>query len=629
MWKRISAAFEFDADNIVEVGKMYISKLHLKGYKNTAEESTITLNKGLNILLGENGCGKTAVINGLRLLLREQESFYSFSIDDFYCSSDRTVIAEAIEIDADFSELNEDERITFLSWCDADFNAQLHLRIAANASKPGNVKRRYWGGQAMSSIFEEDTFDRVECIFLPPLRDAEAKLSAGKRSRLTPLLKKQYGDNTQTLVRSFTEFNNSIMQNEEGRHSEIDAVKTSINKIIVESLGTRLGQSINLQFSETTFNKIVENIRMVFFPHSGETDIEKFRDLTTNSLGYNNLLYIATVFSELELIKGADVFTVLLIEEPEAHLHPQLQIKFIKYLESLASTLPNAQVIVSTHSPVLASSVKVNKLIHLCSNGKKIVATTLSEKHFSSNASEGYINRWMDVTKSTMLFSRGVILVEGIAEALVLPKLAELVLQKYNASHTQAEQIASTLDEMGITVINISGVNFRHFMQLFGNFDGSSGPTIPIYCSGLTDRDPGKDIYPKKGENPASNNPIYGYLDEINGNAWMNLYISPLKTFEYDLAIYNPVALANVLKELWPTDTGEVCRELTKIIEKNNKYADLDDLSNDAQYIYKHIESSEIGKGIFAHALSGKINNDFVVPAYIEKAILWACGGYS
>ena len=206
----------------------------------------------------------------------------------------------------------------------------------------------------------------------------------------------------------------------------------------------------------------------------------------------------------------------------------------------------------------------------------------------------------MDVTKSTMLFSRGVVLVEGIAEALVLPKLAELVLQKYNASHQQTEHLASTLDEMGISVINISGINFAHFMQLFGNFNGSSGPAIPIYCSGLTDRDPDTDIYPKKEENPASNNPICDYLDEINGNAWMRLYVSPLKTFEYDLAIYNPVVLAKTMKELWPTDTGEVCRELTKIIDKNNEYVDLIDLSNDAQYIYKHIESPEIGKGIFA-----------------------------
>lgn len=608
---------------------MYISKLYLKGYKNSAEESTVILNKGLNILLGENGCGKTAVINALRLLFKEQDSYYSFSADDFYCSADKTVTAKEIEIDADFTELSENEKITFLSWCNADFDAQLHLRISENESKPGNAKRKYWGGESMSSIFEEDTFDRVECIYLPPLRDAEAKLSAGKRSRLTPLLKKQYGDNTQMLVQSVTAFNNSIAQNEDGKHAEIDTVKSSINKIIVESLGKRLGQSINLQFSETTFNKIVENIRMVFFPHSGETDIDKFRDLATNSLGYNNLLYIATVFSELELIKDADIFTVLLIEEPEAHLHPQLQIKFIKYLESLADTLPNAQVIVSTHSPVLASSVKISKLIHLYSDGQKIVATSLSEKHYANDSSEKYINRWMDVTKSTMLFSRGVILVEGIAEALVLPRLAEFVLQKYNSTHEPNEQLASTVDEMGVSIININGVNFAHFMQLFGNFNGSSGPVIPIYCSGLTDRDPGKGIYPNIDDTPTSTNPIFACQDEINDNDWTRLFVSPLKTFEYDLATYNPVVLAKTLKDLWPTKTGSVCTRLTEIIEKNNTYSDPKGRSSDAQFIYEHIEDSDIGKGIFAHELVSNIDKDFVIPNYITQAILWACGGYS
>lgn len=608
---------------------MYISKLHLKGYKNTAEESTISFNKGLNILLGENGCGKTTVINGLRLLLREQDSFYSFSNDDFYCSTDKAEIAEEIEIDADFVDLSEDEKITFLSWCDADFNAQLHLRITENQSKPGSIKRRFWGGKAMSSIFEEDTFDRVECIYLPPLRDAEAKLSAGKRSRLTPLLKKQYGDNTKELVKTVTEFNNSIAQNAEGKHSEIDTVKASINKIIIDALGKHLGQSVNLQFSEITFNKIVENIRMVFFPQSGETNIERFRDLATNSLGYNNLLYIATVFSELELIKDTQIFTVLLIEEPEAHLHPQLQVKFIKYLEDLASTLPNAQVIVSTHSPVLASSVNLKKLIHLSSNGRRINATNLMGKHYANNNSESYINRWMDVTKSTMLFSRGVILVEGIAEALVIPVLAKKVLQTYNSEHAPNEQLAATLDEIGISVININGVNFTHFMQLFGNFNGSSGPVIPIYCAGMTDRDPGTDVYPKKGEKPEICNPICDYEEEINRNNWSKLFISPLKTFEYDLAIYNPVIMAETLKQLWPNDTGLVYKRLAEIVEKDNNYPDLDALTSDAKFIYEHIEGTEIGKGLFAHKLSENIGADFTIPEYIKKTVLWACGGHS
>ena len=179
---------------------------------------------------------------------------------------------------------------------------------------------------------------------------------------------------------SVAEFNNNIVQNKDDKYTEIQDVKASINGKIVEALGEKLGQSVNLQFSETTFNRIIENIRMVFFPNTGETDIAKFRDLATNSLGYNNLLYIATVFAELELIKDSDIFTILLIEEPEAHLHPQLQVKFIKYLEALVSTLPNAQVIVSTHSPVLASSVKIDKLIHLVGKENQIVSTMIGQK---------------------------------------------------------------------------------------------------------------------------------------------------------------------------------------------------------------------------------------------------------
>ena len=608
---------------------MYISSLKIIGYKSAFRSSTVALNRGLNILLGENGCGKTAIINSLRLILREAESYSSLSEDDFYCSLDKRLKASEIEIDAAFSDLDEDEKITFLTWCDSDFYAHLHLSIAENLARPGNYKRRYWGGRSLASAFEEDTFDRIECIYLPPLRDAESKLSNGKRSRLALLLKKQYGDNTKALVDSVKDFNNNITENTDGNYSEIDSVRKTINRKIVEALGNQLGQSINLQFSETTFSKIIENIRMLFFPHSGETDITKFRDLATNSLGYNNLLYIATVFSELELIKDSDVFTVLLIEEPEAHLHPQLQVKFVKYLQELSSSLRNAQIIVSTHSPVLASSVDIDKIVHIADCDGQILATTMKEKVFGDNLSAKYINRWMDVTKSTMLFSRGIILVEGIAEALVIPRLGELVLSEYNkaAAAKRKQLLVNSLEEMGISVININGINFKYFMKLFGNFSDSSGPNIPIFCAGLTDRDPGVDYFPLKDESPKSENPVKDYIDEINQNDFVRLFMSPLKTFEYELGMDNPVSLAKVLKDVWPAQDGEVTTKLGTIANKQGGYANHTDLMEDVKYIYKHIDSSSVGKGIFAHTLAEAINDSFTVPQYIKKAVLWACGG--
>lgn len=608
---------------------MFISSVQIEGYKNANKASTIRLNKGLNILVGENGCGKTAVINALRLILREPESYSDFSEDDFYCSLDKKLLASEIKVDASFAELSEDEKITFLTWCGSDFNAYLHLFISENSSRPGFFKRRYWGGNSLASIFEEDTFDRIECIYLPPLRDAESKLSNGRKSRLALLLRKQYGDNTHTLVDSVKDFNDSITENRGGKYSEIDLVRQKINRKIKQSLGSELGQSVNLQFSETTFNKIIQNIKMVFFPHIGEKDITKFRDLATNSLGYNNLLYIATVFAELELIKDSDIFTALLIEEPEAHLHPQLQIKFIKYLEELSTSLPNAQIIVSTHSPVLASSVSVRNIIHISDQNNEIVAININEKKYGDVLTEKYINRWLDVTKSTMLFSRGIILVEGIAEALILPQIGKLILKEYNEAVTTTEKkpLASSLEEMGVSVININGINFKYFMKLFGNFSGASGPNIPIYCAGLSDKDPQKEIFPLKDEIVDSENPVMEYIKDINKNKFTRLFISPLKTFEYDIAILNSVTLAKALKDLWPTKEGEVTSRLDKIITREKEYDNPVDLREDAKYIYKHIESSLIGKGVFAYTLAELIGPSFKVPEYIKKAILWACGG--
>ena len=52
-------------------------------------------------------------------------------------------------------------------------------------------------------------------------------------------------------------------------------------------------------------------------------------------------------------------------------------------------------------------------------------------------------------------------------------------------------------------------------------------------------------------------------------------------------------------------------------------------MREDAKFIYKHIDCDEVGKGIFSQALLEKIEekNILVVPEYIKKAIIWACGG--
>lgn len=649
---------------------MYISKLNITGYKNTKNKAEIEFSKGLNILVGENGSGKTTIINALRLILRENEfSYMNINEDDFYISLDKKEKAEKISIDLMFENLNSDEQVTFLSWCDDQFNAQLHLEVNATPNRKGYYRKEIWGGVSKASIFEEETFEYIDCIYLPPLRDAEEKLVNGRKSRLAKLLKKQYGENQEKLVEKVSEFNEQITTNANGDYKEMEAARNNINKKLEEALGSRMGQSINLQFAETNFNKIVENIKMVFFPGLKQTNQELFRDISVNSLGYNNLLYIATVLAELELLKSTNVMTVLLIEEPEAHLHPQLQVKFIKYLEELTNSLDHIQVIVTTHSPVLASSVDLNHLIHISYRDKKIIATSL--KKIGLGNSKNYLNRWLDITKSTLFFSKGIILVEGISEAMLIPTLAKIVLAEYNLNNP-SEPLPNSLEEAGVSVININGINFIHFMKLFANIEDLKGEQkLPIFCAGITDNDPAKErieirndngdliikdgkplvqlqeVYPT--EKVPGANSVLEIIDDINQSKWGRLYSSPLKTFEYDLAMEgNFVIMADVLKKLWPNDTGKVNKICEEIIKRNNNYSDKETKLHDGKYIFTHIDSKEVGKGIYSQELTfhieskiddvnksdlnysekmEKIQEIFIVPDYIKKAIIWACKG--
>lgn len=624
---------------------VYISEIAIDGYKNCKNKSIISFHSGLNILVGENASGKTTVIDAIRMILRDQEIGY-ITDDDFYKAFDLSNEKKNICINLKMSGLTPQEKVTFLSWCNADFDAELHLEVEKNPNNKGYYKKNIWGGKSKASAFEEETFDYIDAIYLPALRDAEEKLKNGKRSRLALLLKHQYKDEDRknALVEEFSNFNKSVISNKEHKFDEVEQAKKGINNAMVQSMGSVFGQSVNLQFSENSFSSILQSIKMVFFPHVGELDEAKFRDVAINSLGYNNLLYIATVFAELEIINNQNnLFAVLLIEEPEAHLHPQIQSKLIKYLQSVVEQQKNLQIILTTHSAVIASSVDIESIIHISAKNCGISSKMISDFSLEKNE-KNYLNRWMDITKSTILFSKGVILVEGICEAMTLPALASTVLKEYNKSNNP--KIPETLEEAGITVVNVNGINFKYFFPLFCDITGLNEEKLPIRCSAITDKDPepeiikdenGKDkyieVYPLTADEVESGNEAAKLTSIINKTTYGRLFVSPLKTFEYDLAMNGNCSLmAEIIKEGWSKGDEKhagVKKDCLKIQEKNNQYEDDKSKKEDAKYILKHIDHNDLGKGIFSQLLAEKLENGKTVqvPKYIENAIIWACGG--
>lgn len=640
---------------------MYISKLSLRNFRNFCNAS-LKFKKGVNTIIGENGAGKSNLFHALRIMIDDgMPRSIRFYENDFNRSIGQWA-GHWIIIQVEFDELDTGEEAQSIAMHkigdaetldskvgtysfffrpkidirrklfelsekedkDADKLIELLNSITINDyeavfSGRGNtdfsIDTNYssYVGDFITINFPDPDEERTDvygvrmqgislpnefaCTFAKALRDVEADLKSYRDNPLINLLRDREKnipiEKKSDIESKVEELNNSIASLD-----EVKTVSTGICQTMTDTVGATYAPNVNIKSElPADMERLLQSLKLWV----GDPDEEDYEGrLGELSLGGANLIYISLKLLEFERIKKNEkIANFIIIEEPEAHIHNHIQKTLFQKLNK-----ESTQVFISTHSTHISSVSEISS-VNILARGKKKAEVFSPSKGLDPNEVMK-LERYLDANRTNLLFAKGVILVEGDAEHILIPVLIKKVL-------------GVSLDELGISIINIGSTGFVNIAQLFHE------DRVRRNCSILTDNDlsivslPENERDDTKYEKDCRNSQISGInrkglLDDFCEE---NNFIKPFfakHTFEVDfLLANNSLEYKKTVAKAYSKDTS---------IKKIGELLDDDNVSISGMEVLRLAE--KFGKGWFAIMVAENIDHCTNIPVYILNALVFA-----
>lgn len=636
---------------------MFLSKIKIKNYR-LLVNAEFSVDKDLTLIVGRNNTAKTSITNFIEKVITGQK----FSYNDYPLSKRKSLFSllkkfiknsityetfceefpkPSIEFYIDYSLELDDELLGALSPFIIDIledNNSALIRAEYCIKTNERTLREYFNdciddSKELRDICSKKFKDFLELKIYAINPKNEYDFQEKSKNELTELFPQYFisaervlgeGNNSQNTlpdtVSNYFHQTPEELDNDNHIYTQIQELKTKIkevekdlqntndvllNELIEKTIGFGYPNSEELQIGVNTDINIEQEITNSTVLTYVSNYTEETLPNTHNGLGYKNLIKIQIALASFAKIlkdKGKASIPLLFIEEPESHMHPQMQQAFSKYLIDFMKKISNVhiQTILTTHSAHIANTTDFSKIRYAIKRQSYVEFKNLGDFADDSEENIEFIKKYLTLSRCDLFFTNKIIFVEGASERLLIPDM----IRKCDEEKLFDKE-KYKLPSQYYSLIEIGGAYAHKFIP-FVNF-------LDIPCLIITDLDPLK--------NNKSSNVEQG---ETTSNSTIKWWYSEIKkTNEYNLK--------SILKLTDEEKTIKKCH-IEFQTEENNTYSkSLEEAIRNVNRVHYGIDSDANedalefkGKSKTEFALD-LISNypDYTVPKYIKQGLIW------